>query len=54
MRGETHGLRDPPGTWDVQEPLPPSLADTDNYTALGLNAIAYAHPAYIATLAPGT
>ena len=39
---------------DVQEPLPPSLADTDNHPALGLNVIAYVHPVYIATLAHGT
>jgi len=39
---------------DVQELLPPSLANTDNHPTLGLNAIAYAYPAYIATLAPGT
>jgi len=39
---------------DAQEPLPPSLADTGNHPALGLNAIAYAHPMYIVTLAHGT
>jgi hypothetical protein len=39
---------------DLQESLRPSLPDTDNHMALGLSAIAYAHPAYIATLAPDT
>ena len=52
MPGEIHALRDVRG--DVQEPPPPSLADTDNYPTLGLNAIAYTHPAYIMSLAHGT
>ena len=52
MRGEIRGLREVHG--DVQEPLPPSFADTDNYPTLRLNAIAYAHPVYIMSLAHGT